>query len=67
MSGKQVATKSEKDEDPTGDGYVNKFGFECQTCCGLIPMPNEWHSNWIVSHYSETTDELLSGLWASGV
>lgn len=29
--------------------YVDKFGFGCDTSCGLIPMPNHWESNWIVS------------------
>ena len=30
-------------------GYVEHFGFECDTCCGFIPMPNEWQKNWVVS------------------
>lgn len=29
--------------------YVDKFGFECDTCCGFIPMPNKWQNNWVVS------------------
>lgn len=29
--------------------YQPRFGFECDTCCGSIPMPNEWESDWIVS------------------
>ena len=28
---------------------MDKFGFECDTCCGFIPMPNEWQNNWVVS------------------
>ena len=32
-------------------GYVDKFGFSCTTCCGFIPMPNNWESSWIVSYW----------------
>ena len=28
---------------------MDKFGFGCTTCCGFIPMPNDWEGNWIVS------------------
>jgi protein-ribulosamine 3-kinase len=28
-------------------GGTDMFGFECVTCCGFIPMPNEWTSDWI--------------------
>ena len=28
---------------------MDKFGFDCDTCCGFIPMPNEWQNNWVVS------------------
>ena len=28
--------------------YVDRFGFESSTCCGFIPMPNEWTSDWTV-------------------
>lgn len=27
--------------------YVEEFGFPTTTCCGLLPLSNEWHSNWI--------------------
>jgi protein-ribulosamine 3-kinase len=30
-----------------GAGYVEQFGFSCDTCCGLLPMPNEWRDNWV--------------------
>ena len=30
-------------EDPA---YVTSFGFESTTCCGSIPMNNEWHEDW---------------------
>lgn len=29
--------------------FEPRFGFVCDTCCGSIPMPNEWESDWIVS------------------
>ena len=32
-----------------GGGYVSQFGFPCQTSCGLIPMPNDWSADWVVS------------------
>ena len=42
-----------------GAEYVEQFGFGCDTCCGLLPMPNEWRGSWVVSdtgasitHYS---------------
>lgn len=28
--------------------YVDKFGFKCDTCCGLLPMPNDWMDDWVV-------------------
>ena len=28
---------------------VEQFGFSCETCCGLLPMPNEWKDDWVVS------------------
>ena len=31
-----------------GDGCVEQFGFNCATCCGLLPMPNEWRDSWVV-------------------
>lgn len=30
-------------------GYVDMFGFDCTTCCGFIPMPNDWCRDWVVS------------------
>ncbi|XP_076809857.1 ketosamine-3-kinase-like [Clavelina lepadiformis] len=27
--------------------YVDKFGFDAATCCGFIPMSNEWNENWL--------------------
>ena len=33
----------------TGSDYVDKFGFNCTTCCGFIPMPNDWEESWTVS------------------
>ena len=38
-------------EKETGGGYVKQFGFSCDTCCGLLPMPNEWRDDWVVSVY----------------
>ena len=26
--------------------YVQEFGFDVTTCCGSIPMNNEWHPDW---------------------
>ncbi|KAM8946959.1 ketosamine-3-kinase-like isoform 2-T2 [Pelodytes ibericus] len=31
--------------------YVDKFGFHTVTCCGYIPLVNEWQDDWI-SFYS---------------
>ena len=30
------------------DSYIDKFGFDCATCCGFIAMPNTWKDNWPV-------------------
>lgn len=27
--------------------YVDQFGFDVPTCCGIIPQNNEWNSDWI--------------------
>ncbi len=32
-----------------GAGYVEQFGFECTTCCGFIPLTNDWNRDWVVS------------------
>ena len=29
--------------------YVSKFGFDTTTCCGMIPMPCDWCTDWVVS------------------
>ena len=29
--------------------HVTKFGFQVNTCCGFLPMNNEWKDDWIVS------------------
>lgn len=29
--------------------YVDKFGFHVTTCCGYLPLDNEWCDNWTVS------------------
>nr|ACO14650.1 Ketosamine-3-kinase [Caligus clemensi] len=57
--------------------YVSKFGFHCQTCCGLLPQKNDWESNWITFFTSkieeqmerlrvEYDDEEAEDLWTLG-
>ncbi|CAI8023207.1 Fructosamine-3-kinase [Geodia barretti] len=33
-------------EEEVGE-CVDQFGFICDTCCGLLPMPNEWRKDWV--------------------
>ncbi|XP_068118444.1 ketosamine-3-kinase-like [Hyperolius riggenbachi] len=32
--------------------YVDKFGFHVVTCCGYLPLENDWQENW-VAFYSQ--------------
>ncbi|XP_056409183.1 ketosamine-3-kinase-like [Hyla sarda] len=32
----------------TDVGYVDKFGFHVATCCGFIPLVNEWQEDWVM-------------------
>lgn len=29
------------------EDFVDKFGFHITTCCGYLPMENEWHTDWL--------------------
>ena len=29
------------------DGYISKFGFHTTTCCGFLPLNNEWCQDWV--------------------
>ncbi len=33
----------------TGVEYVSQFGFPMTTCCGYLPLNNEWVDDWVVS------------------
>ena len=37
-------------EEEVGE-CVDQFGFICDTCCGLLPMPNEWRKDWVVRNW----------------
>lgn len=52
ISLKDVNDSTSLHKDETQLPHIDKFGFECTTCCGFIPMPNDWTSDWIVGpHY----------------
>lgn len=42
LRGERVDKKERKE-------IVRQFGFSCDTCCGLLPMPNDWKNDWVVS------------------
>lgn len=65
------------EDSSSADDYVSKFGFHTTTCCGLLPLNNDWSDNWvqfytiqriqdqlnrIQSNYSERIDSLWSQL-----
>nr|ACO10267.1 Ketosamine-3-kinase [Caligus rogercresseyi] len=38
--------------------YVSKFGFRCETCCGVLPQNNSWDSDW-VSYFTSKLEEQM--------
>jgi protein-ribulosamine 3-kinase len=36
-----------KNDNKTDNIFVNQFGFDVTTCCGFIPLNNEWCDNWV--------------------
>jgi len=42
----------------TGD-FVEKFGFDVETCCGFLPQSNSWRNDW-VHFYTEKLQEQIS-------
>ena len=36
----------------SGENFVEKFGFNTETCCGFLPQGNVWSDNW-VDFYTE--------------
>ncbi|XP_040568948.1 ketosamine-3-kinase [Lepeophtheirus salmonis] len=38
--------------------YVSKFGFHCQTCCGILPQKNEWNPDWISFYTSKLQEQM---------
>ncbi|CAB4064087.1 FN3KRP [Lepeophtheirus salmonis] len=45
-----------KKTDPSK--YVSKFGFHCQTCCGILPQKNEWNPDWISFYTSKLQEQM---------
>lgn len=46
---KNLYIDSKKNESYVGKRteFVEKFGFNTPTCCGIIPMKNDWNDNWV--------------------
>ena len=34
-------------KDSGQDDFVERFGFETETCCGFLPQGNSWKDNWV--------------------
>ncbi|CAK8684829.1 ketosamine-3-kinase-like [Clavelina lepadiformis] len=49
LHNKQLKVASEKDASYVGRATecVIKFGFHITTCCGFIPMNNDWKEDWV--------------------
>ena len=40
------------------EGYVDRFGFDSETCCGFLPQGNLWREDW-VDFYTEKLEEQI--------
>jgi len=40
------------------EGYVGRFGFDSETCCGFLPQGNLWREDW-VDFYTEKLEEQI--------
>ncbi|CAK8684839.1 unnamed protein product [Clavelina lepadiformis] len=44
---KNTVTKNQSFVGKSSGKYVDSFGFDMTTCCGFIPMNNEWKKDWL--------------------
>ncbi|RWS19467.1 Ketosamine-3-kinase-like protein [Leptotrombidium deliense] len=42
--------------------FISEFGFHCATCCGSIPMVNEWHNDWVAFYARFRLEDKVNGV-----
>lgn len=40
------------------EGYVSKFGFDVETCCGSIPQSNTWEESWSKFYVNKLSEQV---------
>ncbi|XP_073463117.1 ketosamine-3-kinase-like [Aquarana catesbeiana] len=40
--------------------YVDRFGFHIATCCGYLPLKNDWHEDWVMFYTQQRLQHQLN-------
>ena len=63
--GRKERNKEKSDESSDSEynlEFIDKFGFHVTTCCGYIPLNNQWHEDWWAFFARNRLESILNRL-----